>query len=107
MGLRRFPLKKARFQRYSLSFEFPPFSAKIELTFDFTKEIPLKMNRTKKKGSPKNSNHLQFYKRNPLKFFVFNFTKEIPLKFLRKKINPEIWSQKYHLGPASWRSFLK
>jgi len=36
-----------------------------------------------------------------------NFTKEIPLNFSRKKINPEIWSQKYPLGPASWRSFLK
>ena len=123
---------------------------KIEITFYFTKEIPLKMNRTKKKGSPKNWNHLQFYKRNPFKnesdqkkrftkkfkspsilqkkslyicflqfykrnpfkissFFIkgVNFTKEIPLNFSRKKINPEIWSQKYPLGPASWRSFLK
>ena len=40
-------------------------SAKIELTFNFPQEIPLKINRTERKGSTKNWNHLQFYIRNP------------------------------------------
>ena len=42
------------------------------------------MNRTKKKVHQKIE-------------LTFSFTKEIPLKIIRnkKKINPEIWSQKY------------
>ena len=72
---------------------------KIENAFNFKREIPIKK-------------YLQFYKRNPSKMYSFfskgvNFTKEIPLNFSRKKINPEIWSQKYPLGPASWRPFLE
>ena len=59
-------------------------------------------------------------------FFAFNFTKKFPCEkstfrrifkksfqhcvfdyfFFRKKINPEIWSQKYPLGPKSQRPFL-
>jgi len=60
------------------------------------KEIALKLNRTKKKV-------YQIIKLN------FNFTKEIHVKIIRnkKKINPEIWSLKYPLGPSSWRPFLK
>ena len=41
------------------------------------------------------STRLQFYKRNPFKFFS------------EKKMDPEILSQKYPLGPTSWRPFLK
>ena len=44
----------------------------------------------------KNSTHLQFYKRNKRK----NYSEQ-------KKINFEIWSQKYPLEPSSWRPFLK
>ena len=36
----------------------------------------------------------QIYKRNPL-------------KFVKKKINLEIWSQKYPLGSSSWRPFFQ
>ena len=40
-------------------------------------------------------------KSSPKIEIAFNFTKEIPLKFIRnkKKIKPEIRSQKYPLGP--------
>ena len=55
----------------------------------------LKLSRTKK-SLPKNWTHLQFYKRNPRK----NYSEQ-------KKINPEIWPQKYPLGSSSWRPFLK
>ena len=38
---------------------------------------------------------------------VVNFIREIPLKFFLKKNKPEILSQKYPLGPTSWRSFFE
>ena len=61
------------------------------------------------KRNPNKKFYLQFYMKNPFKINqpAFNFTKEIPLKFCRKKMVPEILSQKYHLGPTSWRPFLK
>ena len=67
-----------------------------QIGFNFTKEIPLKLSRTKKK----------VYQQIEL---TFNFIKEIHVKITRnkKKINPEIWSQKYPLGSSSWRPFLK
>ena len=42
----------------------------FEITFNFKKEIPLKMNRTKKKKFTENWNRLQFSKRNQRKFLV-------------------------------------
>ena len=36
-----------------------------------------------------------------------NYKKYIPLKFFTKKINLEIWSQKYPLGSSSWRPFFQ
>ena len=36
-----------------------------------------------------------------------NFIREIPLIFSDKKINPEIWPQKYPLRRWSWRPFFK
>ena len=59
--------------------------------------------------------------RNPYKFFsdqkkihqkieiAFNFIWEFPLKFIqtKKKIIPEIRSQKHPLGSSSWEPFLK
>ena len=66
--------------------QFPP---KIEIALNFIYEIPLKINRTKKKVHQKIE-------------LTFSFTKEIPLKIIRKKkkINPEIWLQKYPIGPS-------
>ena len=50
--------------------------------FNFTKEIPLKMNRTKKKRFTKKLKSPSFLKRKSLwNIFTFNFTKEIPLNF--------------------------
>ena len=120
-----FALKNQLFKEIPLIQHFLNFHQKNEIAFNFTKEIPIKMNRTKKKRFTKKFKSpsilqkkslkncvIQFYKRNPFKissFFIkgVNFTKEIPLNFSRKKITPEIWSQKYPFGPASWRSFLK
>ena len=47
----------------------------IEPTFSFTKEIPIKMDRTKKKVHQKIE-------------LIFSFTKEIPLKNIRNKKKP-------------------
>merc|ERR1711947_22314 len=52
----------------------------------FTKEIPLKLNRTEKK----------VYQKIEL---TFNFTKEIHVKIRQKKINPEILPQIYREIP--------
>ena len=64
--------------------QFPP---KIEIALNFIYEIPLKINRTKKKVHQKIE-------------LTFSFTKEIPLKIIRnkKKINSEICSQKHPRG---------
>ena len=61
--------------------------------FNFTKEISLKLNRTKKKVYQKIE-------------VTFNFKEEINVKIIRnkKKINPEIWSQTYTLGSSNWKS---
>merc|ERR1711973_726228 len=53
-----------------------------------------------------------FLMKNPCKIYslfrkVVNFTKEIPLNFFRKKINSEIWPQKYPLGSTSWTPFFQ
>ena len=60
---------------------------------NFTKEISLKMNRTKKKLTTKN---------------YLSFTKEINSKIIqnKKKIIP-IWSQKYFLGRQVGENFWK
>ena len=57
------------------------------------KEIALKMNRNKK---CKIANSPSILKKKSLEKFSEH-----------KKIDPEIWSQKYPLGPTSWRPFLK
>ena len=72
---------------------------KVELNFNFPRKIPIKK-------------ILQIYKRNPSNFFPFfskgvYFNWEIPVNFFWKKINPEIWPQKYPLRRWSWRPFLK
>ena len=60
---------------------------KSRIRLQFYKKIPLIINRTKRKSSPKIE-------------IGFNFTIEIPLKITRtKKIKSEIWFQKHHLGP--------
>ena len=83
----------------------------IELTFNFKgkslyflfkKKSPLKFF-LKFTGK---SLYKIFLKKNPCKIDslfrkVVNFTKEIPLNFFRKKINSEIWPQKYPLGSTS------
>ena len=69
----------------------------VIINFNFVKEIPLKMNDSKKVNS---NNPLKFYKRNLFKNesdqkkkvhqkieIAFKFTKEIPLKFIRTKKN--------------------
>merc|ERR1711951_44020 len=73
------------------------FKFKTEFDFNFFTEIPLKIS------------HLQFYKKIPFKIILthIQFYKRNPYKFLRKEMNPEIWLQKYNLGPTSWRPFLK
>ena len=88
---------------------------KIEITFNFTKEIPLKMNRTKKRFTKKlksssilkrkslkkmfafnfireiclkikNWNHLQFYKRNPFKILCLKFYMKNPFKIYSTRL---------------------
>ena len=65
-------------ERKFLSKEIPSnltflnFHQKYEIAFNFTKEIPLKINRTKKKVHQKIE-------------LTFSFTKKIPLKSIRNK----------------------
>ena len=99
---------------------------KIENAFNIKREIPIeKMYLQFYMRNPfkiKNWNCLQFYKRIPFKSFYLQFDmknpfkiystrlqfyKRNPSKIFGKKINTEIWSQKYTLGPSSWRLFLK
>ena len=105
------------FTRKSLLNFFQKSSPKNWTHFQFYKRNPFKNESDQKKGSLKNWNHIQFYKRYPFKKIPFNFTLEIHLiffrfsamgwilqknflsKFLDEKINPEIRSQKYTLGP--------
>jgi len=60
------------------------FPLKIEIALNFIFEIPLKINRTKKKGHQKIENSPSVLQKKSLK----NYSEQ-------KKINPEIWSQKY------------
>ena len=61
-------------------FTFLNFHQKNETAFIFTKEIPLKMNRTKKKVRQKTEIAFNFIRKIPIKIFTFNFIWEIPLK---------------------------
>ena len=54
------------------TFGVEQFAPKIEIALNFIYEIPLKINRTKKKGHQKIE-------------LTFSFTKEIPLKIIRNK----------------------
>ena len=67
-------IKKAPFQRNSLNIDFSQFSPKNGTAFIFTKEIPLKMNRTnKKKVRQKTEIAFNFIRKIPIKIFTFNF----------------------------------
>ena len=135
-------LQEESFEKFC-AFKFTkdiPLNLKIEIVFNFIREILLKISCLQfcmKNPFKIYLTHLQFYKGNPFTFFgkkkstlkfclkftgkslykiflkknpckidslfrkVVNFTKEIPLNFFRKKINSEIWPQKYPLGSTS------
>ena len=59
------------------------FHTKIEIALNFMHNIPLKINRTKKKFTKKLNSPSVLHKKSLKKIFG------------TKKINPEIWSQKY------------
>ena len=81
--------------RNTFKIHWEQFQTKIEIALNFMYEIPLKINRTKKKFTKK-LNSPSVLQKNPFKKYSE-----------QKKINPEIWSQKYPLGSSSWRPFLK
>merc|ERR1712074_502627 len=66
-----------------------------QIGFNFTREIPLKLNRTKKK----------VYQKIEL---TFNLTKEIHVKIIRNEKKSTLkFGLKNTLGSSSWRPFLK
>ena len=95
-----------------LSTSYPFDQKNLYTHLNFTIEIPLicfpKKNPTLKfclKFTGK-SLYKIVLKKNPCKIYSLfrkgvNFTKETPLIFFQKKINSEIWPQKYPLGSTS------
>ena len=67
---------KTNFSEIPLIWHFLNFHQKNEIAFNFTKEIPLKMNRTKKKVHQKIEIAFNFLKENPFKIFWPSILKE-------------------------------